>query len=73
MEKDSAGEIGDERQGLGMEIAKHCVGFPPAHEADGVSVNSAAQESHGAAGSEASRIDVRWLEVEIGKGTESET
>ena len=40
------------REGLdsGVEVAEHCVAPPPAHRADGVSVETCEEESHCSAG-----------------------
>ena len=46
-----------------MEIAEHGVGFPPADQADSVSVDSAAEKGHGATGSKTAGVDVGELKV----------
>ena len=49
------GEIGDERESLGMEVTEDGIGFPAAHQLDDIGVNVATQEGHGPAGAEGAR------------------
>ena len=51
-------EVPDEGKGLGVQVSKHHVGAPAAHQPDSVSVDAAAEEGHGATGAEASGIDI---------------
>ena len=57
-------EIPDEGKGLGMQVSKHGVRMPAAHQANGVGIDAGAEESHGAASPEAVGIDIGWGEAQ---------
>ena len=58
-------EVSDEGKGLGVQVSKHRVGAPAAHQTDGVGVNPAAEEGHGATGAEAAGIDIGWGKAQM--------
>ena len=58
-------EVPDEGKGLGMQVSKHRVGAPAAHQTDGVGVDPAAEEGHSATGAEAAGIDIDWGKAQM--------
>ena len=58
-------EVSDEGKGLGVQVSKHRVGAPAAHQTDGVGVDPAAEEGHGATGAEAAGIDIGWGKAQM--------
>ena len=51
-------EAPDEGKSLGVQVSKHRIRMPAAHQADGVGVDAAAEKGHGTASAEASGIDI---------------
>ena len=58
MGEHNSAEVLDEGKGLGMQVAKHGIRAPAAHQPDGDGVDAAAEEGHGATGTEAAGIDI---------------
>ena len=54
-----ARKIANEWKGLCMNLTKHGVGFPSADQLDGVPINAAAEERHGATRAKAAGVDIR--------------
>ena len=52
-----------------MEIAKHGIPFPAAHQPDGVSIHTATQQRHGAASAQAAGIHVGWAKPDVWEGS----
>ena len=73
MVKHDAAEVPDEGKGLSMQVSEHGVRTPAAHQANGVGVDAAAKESHGAAGPEATGIDIGGGEAQCEEGAGSRT
>ena len=53
-------EVPDEGKSLCVQVSKHRVGAPAAHQAG----HAAAEEGHGATGAEAAGIDIVWGEAQ---------
>ena len=68
MGKHSVGEVPHQRYGLGVEIAKHGIAFPPAHKPDGVGIHAATQQGHGTTSMQAAGIHVRRAKTDVREG-----
>ena len=51
-----------------MEIAKHGVAFPPAHQPDGVGIHAATQQRHGATSAQAVGVYVGRAKPDVREG-----
>ena len=51
-----------------MEIAKHDVAFPLAHQPDGVGIHAATQQGHGATSTQAAGVHVRRAKPDVREG-----
>ena len=58
MVKHSAGQVGNQRQSLGVQVAKHGIRFPAADQANCVAVDAAAEEGHCTTGTQTASIDI---------------
>jgi hypothetical protein len=63
-------ELGSYWRSLGVEIAKHFIGAPPANQPNDVSVHFSAKEGHGATAAKGARRNVVWLEAILGTDSE---
>ena len=62
----ATGELGSDWRSLGVQIAKHFVGAPPANQPNDVSVNVSTKEGHSATAAKGARRNVARLKAILG-------
>ena len=61
-----AGKVGDDGQGLCVEVAEDSVGFPATHQLDDVGIDVTTEEGHGPARAERAGPEFGREVVEVG-------